>query len=248
MTMKPKMLDYSVVVPAFNEAVYLPATLHALKKAMAGIALAGEIIVVDNNSTDGTAAIAARMGARVIFEKINQISRARNRGAAEARGQYLVFLDADTLISGVLLASALEGLKTHRCGGGGATVRPDRPLKPLPRFLLMAWNRLSVRFALAAGSFVYCRKEGFAAVGGFSETVYAGEELWFSMRYRRWGRANGLPFIILAHAPVITSTRKLDWYSKGQTAAMLMTMVFFPLVSRSRKFCRFWYARPPARR
>ena len=79
------MLDYSIVVPAYNEEKLLPATLRTLRQAMNGASSErqGEIIVVDNNSTDTTADIARQAGVRVVFEPINRISRARNAGARE---------------------------------------------------------------------------------------------------------------------------------------------------------------------
>ena len=55
-----------------------------------------ELIVCDNNSTDRTAEIARNAGARVVFEPVNQIARARNRGAAAATGDWLIFVDADS--------------------------------------------------------------------------------------------------------------------------------------------------------
>ena len=63
----------------------------------------GEVLVVDNNSSDQTASVAKSQKVKVVFEPINQISRARNTGARSARGRFLVFLDADTQISFELL-------------------------------------------------------------------------------------------------------------------------------------------------
>lgn len=89
--------DYSIIVPAYNEEDCLPGTLAYLGRAMAGVPdAAGEVVVVDNASTDRTAAIASRWGARVVFEPHRQIARARNAGAAAARGGRLIFVDADT--------------------------------------------------------------------------------------------------------------------------------------------------------
>ncbi len=78
----------SVVVPAFNEERLLGATLEAIRTAARAFDDRGgwELIVCDNNSTDRTAGIARAAGARVVFEPHNQISRARNRGAAAASG------------------------------------------------------------------------------------------------------------------------------------------------------------------
>jgi len=238
------MVAYSVIIPAYNEENYLPRTLDALQAAMAAIDRPGEIIVVDNNSTDATAEIARSRGAMVVFEKINQISRARNTGARHAAGRQLVFVDADTVVSKKLLKKALVNLRQKNCCGGGATVAADKPLKPFYRSALKLWNHISVRFHIAAGSFVYCRRDGFEAVGGFSEDVYVGEEIWFSIHYRRWGKSRGQEFVIIDDAPVVTSTRKLDWFSKSRTTSLLLPMLLFPLICRHRSLCGYWYRRP----
>ena len=101
-------MNYSVIVPAYNEERWLPETLTVLKRAMAAVDRPAEIVVVDNNSTDETARVAMAHGARVVFEAHNQISRARNTGARAATGAYLIFLDADTLVEAALIGKALE--------------------------------------------------------------------------------------------------------------------------------------------
>jgi glycosyltransferase involved in cell wall biosynthesis len=238
------MIHYSVIIPAYNEEELLPDTLKALKTSMTFVTMNGEVIVVDNNSTDNTAEIARKFEARVIFEKINQISRARNAGAKNAEGQYFIFLDADTLISPDLLQTALQNLKNKQCSGGGSTFLPDKKIKPFYQRGMDIWNWFSVRSEIAAGSFIYCLRNGFEAIGGFSEKVYASEELWFSINYKRWGRKRGLGFKIIDTAPVITSTRKIDWYSSPQIILMLFLFVLCPFIVRSRTLCSLWYYRP----
>src|SRR5882672_352802 len=76
-----RKMKISVVVPAFNEERLLPGSLLSIRAAMEGFARFGwksELIVCDNNSTDRTAEIAKSAGAEVVFEPVNQISRARN--------------------------------------------------------------------------------------------------------------------------------------------------------------------------
>ncbi len=237
-------VDYSIIVPAFNEAEWLPATLASLHRAMAPLAFSGEIIVVDNNSSDDTGTIARKAGVRVVFESHNQISRARNTGACAAQGRFLVFVDADTHIPPKLLATALENLDTGRCCGGGASVEFDTPLNAAGRLGLSAWNILSRRLKLAAGCFVYCRREAFDDVGGFSEAVYASEEIWFSRRLRRWGRGRGQVFCIIERYPAKSSGRKLEWFSSWQQVVLLLMMLLFPFFVRYKRFCGFWYKRP----
>lgn len=242
--MNEALAEYSIVVPAFNEELYLPQTLAALRSAMAAVTMPGEIIVVDNNSTDRTGDIARRGGARVVFEPINQISRSRNTGASLARGRYLIFVDADTRVSTELLQLALDRLAGGTCAGGGAIVAPDRPVKPFYRMAMNTWNRFSKTFKIAAGCFIFCTRQGFAAVGGFSQKVYVGEEVWFSIHIRRWARSRRLSVDIIERVPAVTSTRKLSWFSNRQTLALLVSMIFFPLVMRHRSLCRYWYQRP----
>jgi len=236
-------IKYSVIIPAYNEEDWLPQTLTRLKIAMAGSPLPGEIIVVDNNSTDKTAQIAAAHSARVIFEPRNQISRARNAGAGAARGDYLIFLDADTLLSPGLLKKALINLESGTCCGGGAWVSSLEPHPAAVRRTIALWNRLSRAFDWAAGCFIYSLRQGFEAAGGFSEEVYASEEIWFSRQLRAWGKSRGLLFQIIKYPPIVTSVRKLNWFTPRQ-AALLVFIILFPLALRSRLLCSFWYFRP----
>jgi len=235
--------DYSIVLPAYNEAALLPATLAELGRSMAGIPLRGEIVVCDNNSTDATAAAARTAGVRVVFEPVNQISRARNTGAHAARGRLLVFVDADTLVPATLLVKALDALATGRACGGGAAVAMEGLTGGLAGRMLALWNGLSRRRRLAAGSFVFCLREAFFAVGGFSEQVYASEEIWLSRDLRRWGRPRDLEFVILDEA-VTTSGRKARWYPAPVLLAVMLGFVICPWLVRSRHYCWLWYRRP----
>jgi len=235
--------DYSIVLPAYNEATLLPATLDHLRAAMAATPLRGEIVVCDNNSIDRTADLARAGGARVVFEPVNQISRARNSGARAARGRYLVFVDADTLVPSSLLHQALEALGSGRACGGGAAVAMEGISGGLAGRLLGLWNALSRGRRLAAGSFVFVRREAFVAVGGFSEQVYASEEIWLSRDLKRWGRTRGFEFVILDEA-VTTSGRKARWYPAPVLVAVTIGFLLCPFLVRSRRYCWLWYRRP----
>lgn len=237
-------MDYSVVIPAYNEEELLPRTLASIRAAMATVLpYTGEIVVTDNNSTDRTAEVAAAHGARVVFEPINQISRARNAGAAAAQGRWLVFVDADTTIPPDLLACTLATLATGRVGAGGAYIGTSDPLPPKVRRTLGHWNWLAPRLHWAAGSYVYCTKEAWQGVGGFSLNVYASEELWFSRAVRRWGRRRGQTFEVIP-IPVDTSMRKLAWFGTWRLFKQLCILLLFPFALRSRRLCSIWYQRP----
>ncbi len=182
-----KLPRYSVIIPAYNEEKWLPQTLQNLKSIMEVLDLPGEIIVVDNNSTDLTSKVARAYGARVVFEDKNQISRARNAGAHIAKSNYFIFLDADICIPKGLLKTALQKLDAGACGGG-TVITFDRPTGLFSRAILGIWTAISLRFRLAAGSFIYCRRDAFEDIGGFSERLYAAEEIRLSSDLKKWGK------------------------------------------------------------
>lgn len=77
-------MHLSIVIPAYNEAEYLKRTVSKIKYALQNNTenrFSWEIIICDNNSLDNTAQVANELGAKVVFEPLNQISRARNKGA-----------------------------------------------------------------------------------------------------------------------------------------------------------------------
>lgn len=237
-------IDYSIIIPAFNESEWLPQTLAVIHRAMADVPMSGEIIVCDNNSSDDTAQVAESLGAQVVFEPHNQISRARNTGAAAAQGAYLIFVDADTLINSALLREALQQLQGDYCRSGGSIVDVDCEMSRPARMGLDLWNGLSVKLHLAAGCFIFCKREDFETIGGFSETVYASEEIWMSRALRKIAKKNGQRFCILALAPVVSSGRKLQWFSTSRQVLLVIMLFLFPFLVRFKRFCGFWYKRP----
>ncbi len=95
MTAPTEAIRISVVVPAFNEERYLAAALTSLQRQDFGLPY--EVIVVDNNSTDGTAAVAATFGVTVLHEPRPGVCAARQRGTAAASGHIVISTDADTV-------------------------------------------------------------------------------------------------------------------------------------------------------
>src|SRR3990172_6189513 len=87
----------SVVVPAYNEEDYLPKSLQALKNQEFHKAF--EVIVVDNNSTDNTHAIASSFNTRIIKEKNQGLIFAKQAGCKHARAGIIAVLDADNIPS-----------------------------------------------------------------------------------------------------------------------------------------------------
>lgn len=230
----------SVIIPAHDEAEELPRTLAGLQAGLAEARADYELIVVDNASTDTTACVARAGGARVVDEPHRQIARARNTGAAHARGDWLLFVDADTWPSAALLRAALARLEAGACGGGAVVTMDDLP-NAVYRHGVALWARVAKRLRLAAGCFVFARRDAFEAVGGFDPRYYAGEEVILSRRLRRWGRAQGRAFAIIDDPPVCTSARKACRFSPLQHLLTLLLVLVFPPAMRSRRLMWFWY-------
>ena len=211
----PRGMKLSIVIPAYNEEKLLPATLTAVSDAAAALTSAGithEVIVCDNNSTDRTAAIARAHGAAVIFEPVNQISRARNTGATLATGDWILFLDADSTPSYGLLSELAPVLHDDSILYGGALLKMDE-FFPIACGLVALWHILAQSLHLAAGSFLFVRREAFLTTGGFSTDLYASEEVEFSRRLKALAHQRRQRFAFLTENPLLTSARKLRFYN-----------------------------------
>ncbi len=196
----------SCIVPAHDEAALIGSTLRALQAAVRDCGVPCEIIVVDDASSDATAALARDEGARVVRVEARQIAAARNAGAAVARGDVFVFVDADTRVPGRVLRGVVAACAGGAVGGG-AVPRFDEPLPRLARLWVSLATRLYLRAELAAGCFLFCKADAFREVGGFDERLFAAEEVVLSRALRRAGR-----FVILRDE-VLTSGRKLRTHS-----------------------------------
>ena len=237
-------MKVTVIVPAFNEEKLLPASLRSIKAAMTAFARRSwetELIVCDNNSTDRTAELAGNEGARVVFEPINQIARARNSGARAATGDWLVFVDADSHPSEGLMAGVADQIEAGRCLAGGSTVTLDQP-HFLAGLVTRGWNVLSRIQKWAPGSFIFCEAAAFRETGGFSQELYASEEIELFVRLKKLARARGRTIVILHRHPLVTSARKLRLYSLREHLRFLRrTVLEFGRTLKDPKECYTWY-------
>ncbi|MBN1594578.1 glycosyltransferase family 2 protein [candidate division FCPU426 bacterium] len=90
-----KTPDISVVIPCLNEEKTIRQCIHKAQKAFRQLKKKGEVVVVDNGSTDRSAAIAAKAGARVVHHAVRGYGSALKRGFAESKGRYLIMGDGD---------------------------------------------------------------------------------------------------------------------------------------------------------
>jgi glycosyltransferase involved in cell wall biosynthesis len=234
----------SVVIPAFNEEQLIAETLCQVKSALAVCSKRNwesELIVCDNNSADRTAELARAGGATVVFEPVNQIARARNRGAEAASGDWLIFVDADTHPSAALFEAVMKQIESGRCLAGGATVRMDGN-GAMGVACVWLWNRTSRSLRWMAGSFIFCETATFRKIGGFSNELFASEEIEISGRLKRVARKDGRRVVILHRHPVVTSARKLKLYTLREYLGFLAkTLWSRGATLKDRSACFTWY-------
>lgn len=239
-------MKVTVVIPAYNEERLLGGTLARVREAAeAAFGSRGwewETVVCDNNSSDRTAAVARAGGARVAFEPVNQIGRARDTGARAAMGEWLVFIDADSTPTAGLLSDIAGQIAGGRALGGGATVRLDAEAPWHARLLGLCWNTWSRLVRWAAGSCVWVRSDAFREVGGFGTEAYAGEEVGLSRSLKRLARRQGRRFVILSRHPLETSSRKVRLYTPWEMLRLLLRMALsLGGAARDPKACHLWY-------
>jgi cellulose synthase/poly-beta-1,6-N-acetylglucosamine synthase-like glycosyltransferase len=225
----------SFIVPAYNEERLIGRTLDSLRAAGGALEEPFEIIVADDASTDGTARLALARGARVVSVKRRQIAATRNAGARKARGDLLLFVDADTVAPVDTVLAAVAALRAGAVGGGASVTfdgRLSRPARVFVHLFMMLYRGTG----FAAGCFIFATRQAFEAAGGFDERVYGAEEVLLSWKLRRRGR------FVLLREPVLTSGRKLRAYSAWELVSAMVRLT--PLHLRgmgSRKGLDLWY-------
>jgi glycosyltransferase involved in cell wall biosynthesis len=230
----------SLIVPAYNEELLLPATLSALNVAARALDEPSEMIVVDDASTDRTADVAKDHGARVLSVAYRQIAATRNSGARAATGEFLIFIDADTVVNPAVVRAAVRAMRDGACGGG-CDFQFDGRLPLWSRLMIAGFRPVYRLVGIASGSFLFCTRRAFEAIGGFDETLFAAEEAIMSKALRRYGR-----FVVLREV-VVTSGRKLRAYSAWEIFRILGRLAVLGRRGlRDRHGLEIWYgARRP---
>lgn len=234
----------SVIIPCYNEAAFLPrllTSIDAARRAFSGSPDNVEVIVSDNASTDGTAAIAAARGCRVVSSTIRRIGAVRNAGAAVAHGPIVAFIDADSQIHPDTFNVITAFMARPDVIGGttGATMERWSAGIALTYAMLLPLVWVT-NFDIGV---VFCRRADFAAVGGYDESLKFAEDVKILFALRRLGRVRGSRLIRARAAKVIASTRKFDRFGDWHYLTMLMKGPWYLINRRTRDAFadQYWY-------
>ena len=216
---------FSIIIPVYNEAGVLGETLAGLPETPDL-----EIIVVDGGSTDGTLEVVSRFPSVHLLQTTKGRGRQMNAGARAARGEFFVFLHADTLLGTAHLAALRRAAADPGLRAGAFELLLTPPL-PALRFIAWGANRRAHVLGLPYGDqALSLRRDLFEKLGGFSEQ--RPEDLDLVIRVRRYTR------IRLLTPPVASSGRK--WRQQGYFYTTVKNWLFFAYHLAERTFTSIW--------
>ncbi len=194
MTQNSSNLKISLVIPAYNEELYLPECLEKAIKYSDGKFY--EIIVVNNNSTDRTKEVALKFpGVRVVDEPIKGLTKARQKGLDEARGDYLAYIDADTRLHPMWFNIVEKFFrKNPEAVSLSGPYRYYDGSKIKNFFMHMVWwvnapiGYMLAGYMILGGNFV-AKKKALLEIGGFDKSIqFYGEDTDLSRRLSKLGK------------------------------------------------------------
>ena len=180
-------MKVTVVIPAYNEERYIEQTLKSLHCQSIR---AEEIIVVDNNSTDRTAEIAQKNGARVIRELKKGSQHALHAGISESKSDIICCTDADTLAPVNWIETIVNGFQNephiHAITGPCHYFEAPKFIEHGSK-ILSQLDRLGYKGELIGANFAI-KKDHYLQIGGVDKDLPAGWDIELGQRIRKRGK------------------------------------------------------------
>ncbi|MBI4123008.1 MAG: glycosyltransferase [Parcubacteria group bacterium] len=217
--MRPRV---SIIIPTLNEELYLPKALRSIKKQKFKDL---EVIVADADSKDATVEIARAFGCRVV--KGGMPGKGRNEGAKVAKGEILIFLDADAILPPKFLERFLPEFERRRLDIAGCSMKIHGKKKIYRLFekLYTLYFKSIEKFYPHATNCIVIKKWLHEAVGGFDETIKLGEDFM----YIRAGAKQG-KFGFLTKHQFFVSPRRAEDDMKKIIVQYLLAEVYMILI------------------
>ena len=149
--LKEEKLDLSIIMPCRNEENAVAKAIQDAKAFLDKYGISGEILVVDNASTDKSASVARKNGARVVYESLKGYGRAIRTGIAESEGRVLIIGDADTTYDFRRIGRMYKMLKSGRYD----VVIGDRFAVPMEKGAMSMLHVVGVKFLSMFGRLRY---------------------------------------------------------------------------------------------
>jgi glycosyltransferase involved in cell wall biosynthesis len=213
-------MTVSVVIPCFNHARFLP---RAIDSALAQNWPECEVVVVDDGSTDTSAAVAAGYSAVTLVRQENRgLSAARNAGLAASHGDIVIFLDADDRLAPGAACAAVETFRAHPTaamvfGRCELIDGSDRPLATnLPYLTSCYYEQLLRANHIWTPAMAAFRRQTFETIGQFDSRVNASADYDLYLRITR-------RFPVASHDAVVAYYRHHDANMSSDPVLMLET-------------------------
>lgn len=237
------MVDISIIIPAFNEEDYIGATIEALRVACDQLVCTVEILVVDNGSNDATVQTVREFDISLVYEPSGGVSSARNAGARAATGRYLVFVDADVIVSPWALAEVWNQILTNDVSVAGMRAIYE-PEKLVSWFICAYWDWKRFRGGACQGVAQLYKRNIFFDCGGFDESLHMAEDFDLYARASELDKnRGGTGGVWLRDAIVWPSSRRYNSWSNVRML-FLQNALVVKLGKRRSFLWRTWFHSP----
>ena len=177
-------MKLSVIIPCYNAGPYLAQAVFSVRNQQTGFPLATEIIVIDDGSTDGSVeqlessfAVGPTGAYLKVFHQDHQgASAARNYGMKEAKGDYLLFLDADDVLTSNAIESLYQGLLQHEGVVVAFGMAEEFISEELDAKTADGLTRKEIPFGAFLSGCCFGKKEDLLKVGFFDINLKSGGE------------------------------------------------------------------------
>ena len=190
------MTKISFVIPALNEEIRIGRCVRSIKAELlrAGMVLGedAEIIVVDNGSTDATANVAAVNGAKVVYEPVRGLLKARDAGYRASIGQLVANIDADCMLRPGWMSACMSALSDHKVAAVSGPYRYyDLPIGKYIAGSVFgvygALNRCGMSTMMGGNSVI--RRDVLDAIGGYATSIqFWGEDTFTALACSAHGK------------------------------------------------------------
>jgi len=206
----------SIIIPAHNEEAYLERTLHSIKNQTSSDY---EIIVVLNGCTDKTAEVVEKFeDVKILSLSEANVSRARNYGAGKAKGEILLFLDADTLLGKDTLEKVSADFSSKYSVGFTKAIADSEELKYK---LFINFKNFYIKdiYPTSSGALI-CHKEQFDKVNGYDSEINVREHRKLISQLKAYGEH------ICLDTTVTTSMRRFEKWGLSKAALFWISQLF----------------------